>query len=120
GHGAHAIRAHFERRGRPEIVFSEEPRPLGTAGALKLCEGLRKSRTSLVMNGDSWCEFDPWLLLDFHARAGALATLATVAAGARRNGDFIECDARGAVARFSAHAPRSAAGALNAGVYALE
>jgi len=119
GHGATTIRAHFERSVGREIVFSEERTPLGTGGALKLCEGLRRSRTSLVMNGDSLCDFDPAPLLDFHTRVEALATLATVATKSRADGDFVELDARGAVTRFSEHAPLTGSGALNAGIYAL-
>ena len=72
------------------------------------------------MNGDSWCDFDPAALLDFHARVGALATIATVAAAERVDGGFVELDARGAVAGFSEKAALARSGVLSTGVYALE
>ncbi len=46
GHKAGMVREHFSKRAGREYVFSEEPQPLGTAGALKLCAALRRSPVS--------------------------------------------------------------------------
>ncbi|MDE2490876.1 MAG: NTP transferase domain-containing protein [Elusimicrobia bacterium] len=118
GHKAGAVESRIRGGGGREILFSRETAPLGTAGALKLCEPLRRSRTSLVMNGDSLCEFDPRALLEAHARGGGPATLAVVPAGGRTDGGFVELAPSGEIARFSEKT--EAARWINAGVYALD
>lgn len=118
GHKAEAIEEHLRGDRQREFVFSREDSPLGTAGALKLCEPLRRSSTSLVMNGDSFCDFDPRALLEAHARGGGPATIAVVPAAGRTDGGFIELSAAGEIARFSEKT--QAARYINAGVYALD
>ena len=49
---------HLSDRNDCEIVFSEEKEPLGTGGALKNTRPLIKSDPFLVMNGDSFIDFD--------------------------------------------------------------
>lgn len=118
GHKAEAIEERLRGENGREIVFSRELSPLGTAGALKLCEPLRRSRTSLVMNGDSFCDFDPGALLEAHARGGGPATIAVVPAAGRTDGGFIELSENGEVTRFTEKT--EAAHHINAGVYALD
>ena len=42
-----------------EIEFCEEKTPLGTGGAVKKAKKLIISRSFLVLNGDSFCKFEP-------------------------------------------------------------
>jgi len=118
GHKADAIERHLHGDEQREIVFSREQTPLGTAGALKLCEPLRRSRTSLVMNGDSFCDFDENALLEEHGLHGGPATIAVVPATGRTDGGFIEMSEAGSITRFSEKT--AAARYINAGVYALD
>ena len=59
GYGKEAIRTWFTSTAQPvEIVFSEEPEPLGTAGALRLALPCLRSSHVLVLNGDSYTDID--------------------------------------------------------------
>ena len=54
------------------IVYSEEPKPLGTGGAIKLAENLVKSNDFIVMNGDSFFDIDLYKLINYHLNKKAL------------------------------------------------
>lgn len=56
------------------VTYSREATPLGTAGPLKLIQGL--DSTFLVMNGDILTTLDYEALLDYHRRRQATATIA--------------------------------------------
>jgi NDP-sugar pyrophosphorylase family protein len=64
---------------RTQIIISAEPRPLGTAGAVRRAANSTAGNPVLVVNGDSFAEIDPAVLLDFHAERRALVSLALVA-----------------------------------------
>jgi mannose-1-phosphate guanylyltransferase len=57
------------------LRYMEEPRPLGTGGALKYAEDLLDERF-LMLNGDTLTDLDLTGQLEAHARFGAVATLA--------------------------------------------
>ncbi len=63
----------FEMR----LRYIEEPRPLGTGGALKFAEELLDERF-FMLNGDVLTDMDLTAQLEQHERAGAQATLALV------------------------------------------
>lgn len=76
------------------LRYVEEPRPLGTGGAVKFAEELLDERF-LMLNGDVLTDIDLTAQLEQHERTGARATLALVpvedpsAYGlVRRNGDL--------------------------------
>ena len=52
------VMAHLENRSNCEIILSTEDKLLGTAGALKNSERYFKSTDFLVMNGDTFIEFN--------------------------------------------------------------
>ncbi|MBF0331755.1 MAG: NTP transferase domain-containing protein [Candidatus Omnitrophica bacterium] len=56
------------------IRYVHEKKPLGTAGALKLVKGTE--RNFLVLNGDILTDMNFAAFLRWHARAGAMASLA--------------------------------------------
>ncbi len=61
------------------IEYSKEPEALGTAGAVKFAERfLQGVPDFLVMNGDSFLEFDLNQLIQLHRTHGGLATMAVV------------------------------------------
>lgn len=77
GYLSHLIRAVFENGAGEgvEITYVKEVEPLGTAGPLRLVEGL--DETFLVMNGDLLTTLDYGALLDHHLSNGNALTIAT-------------------------------------------
>lgn len=49
-----------------DLIISEESFPLGTAGALKLCSKHLKGDTSLILNGDTYVNYDLSKYIDWH------------------------------------------------------
>lgn len=49
-----------------DLIISEESFPLGTAGALKLCSKHLKGESSLVLNGDTYINYDLSKYVDWH------------------------------------------------------
>src|SRR6266496_3646424 len=59
------------------LRYLEEPKPLGTGGALKFAEGLLDERF-FMLNGDVLTDMDLTAQLEQHERTGARATLALI------------------------------------------
>src|ERR671930_2548616 len=59
------------------IRYVEEPRPLGTGGAVKFAESLLDERF-LMLNGDVLTDLDLSAQIEQHERTGARATLALI------------------------------------------
>ena len=118
GHGAEEVEKHFHDGGGRTFHFSRESEPLGTAGALKRCEPLRRGEVSLVMNGDSFCDLDLDGLLERHARCGGSGAIAVVPSAGRADGGAVEFGADGRISAFKEKIPQGAA-YINAGIYAL-
>jgi NDP-mannose synthase len=77
GYLAHLIEAVFESRenGHVNITYVREPEALGTAGPLRLVDGL--DNTFIVMNGDVLTTLDYEELVAFHREQGNALTIAT-------------------------------------------
>jgi NDP-sugar pyrophosphorylase family protein len=77
GYLAHLIRAVFDQRenGDVEIVYVHEAEALGTAGPLRLVQGL--DSTFIVMNGDILTTIDYGDLFRYHRASGNVLTIAT-------------------------------------------
>ena len=77
GYLSHLIRAVFDNGPgeRVNINWVKEAEPLGTAGPLRLVEGL--TSTFLAMNGDLLTTLDLGALLDHHRASGNVLTIAT-------------------------------------------
>jgi len=58
-----------------KIIFSQEKDPLGTGGAVKKAKKFIGSNPFFILNGDSFCQFNPQDFLSFHRRKKALATI---------------------------------------------
>lgn len=100
------------------IEYSREARPLGTAGALKLAEPfLRSASDLLVMNGDSFLEFDYPELLRFHRRHGGVATIAVRGVSDASRYGTVQFDANHRVTAFREKKSSRAPGLVNGGVY---
>lgn len=112
------VRAEIKARGL-RVTLSQEPEPLGTAGALRFVEGYIRSDLFLVLNGDSLM---PNLkiagLRETHDRLGLKGTLAVAKiAGTGRYGT-VEIDAAGRITAFREKADLSE-GWINGGAYIL-
>ena len=64
-----------EKRRGLDVLYSIEPEPLGTGGALRLASTLADSQQLLVLNGDTYCRFDSQRLLGVQSRNRGAATL---------------------------------------------
>src|SRR3989339_1476031 len=68
GYKADIVESYYRNRKIPglSVLFSREKRPLDTGGAVKNAVGLIRSNPFLVLNGDSFCKFNPLDFLRFH------------------------------------------------------
>lgn len=112
------ISSYVMQDARFECVCSVEPRPLGTAGALKQCRASIRTSTVLVCNGDSVCHLDVGRLLDEHRRSGCSVTIALVPSDGRTDGGGVSLDANGRLVSFNEKGRPQPY--LNAGIYAFE
>lgn len=101
------------------LIYSEEPLPLGTAGAVRWALPLLAAPTILLLNGDSYCSVHFATFRDFHQRSGARVSLVLAhVPGATRYGSVLA----GKGGRVKSFAEKAAArtGWINAGIYLLD
>ncbi len=113
------------------LKYVEEPRPLGTGGALKFAEDLLEQRF-LMLNGDVLTDIDLSAQLRQHGETGARATLALVEvpdpsayglvllANDRSVTAFLEKPGQESVSPAGTTMGASGRNLINAGVYVLE
>ncbi len=72
------IRRHIGQHGTDglEIIFSEEPRILGTGGGIARAEQFFPPRDVLVINSDILCDISLDSFIEFHRNRKSLATMA--------------------------------------------
>jgi len=100
------------------IEYSREPRPMGTAGAVKFAAPLlRESTDFLVMNGDSFMEIDFRQLVDFHRKSGGIATMAVLRMKNEMRYGTVQVAAKGRVSGFTEKTDGDSGGFVNAGIY---
>ena len=122
GYMSEMVEAHF-RDGRQwdmEVVYSRDPIPLGTAGAVRYALSQVRSDRFLVMNGDSYCRVDVSRLEEVHTTRGACATLWLVRVDNCRRYGSVVIGEDGAVQAFREKSPEKCTGLINAGIYLLE
>jgi len=122
GHMGEVIQAHF-RDGRQwdmEVVYSRDPVPLGTAGAVRYALSQVHSNPLLVMNGDSYCCLDISRLKERHTTHSARATLWLIYVNDCRRYGSVVVGEDGVIQAFSEKPPEKRAGLINAGIYLLE
>jgi mannose-1-phosphate guanylyltransferase len=103
------------------LRYVEEPRPLGTGGALKHAESLLDERF-LMLNGDVLTDMDVSSQLRAHEATGARATLALYPVEDPRAYGLVRLDGAGAVTEFveKPSADQIDTHNISAGVYVLE
>jgi NDP-sugar pyrophosphorylase family protein len=82
------------------IVTVSEPRPLGTAGAVRFARPKLRSDPVLVMNGDSFTVADLCALVEHHRRAKAKATLLCAEVNDAGRYGRVELDSSGFIRGF--------------------
>jgi NDP-mannose synthase len=98
------------------IDYSREPRPLSTAGPLRLVPDL--DETFLVMNGDILTTLDYRAMVEHHRRAGAAATIGLHRRSVRIDYGVVETGADGTLSRYIEKPEMHYA--VSMGIYILE
>jgi NDP-sugar pyrophosphorylase family protein len=102
------------------ICYSRESKSLGTGGALSLAKQYLKGSHVLIMNGDSYIEFNMHDFLNHHIQQNALVSiLATEIEDIARFGS-IEVTENNEITNFSEKGDKSGQGLINAGVYLMK
>lgn len=100
------------------IEYSREPKPLGTAGALKFAEPyLVDSPEFLVMNGDSFVEIDLHNLISLHQQSAGIASIAVIRCKNEMRYGTVQTSAQNRVVGFAEKTAAKPNGLINAGVY---
>lgn len=101
------------------LSYSQEPTPLGTAGALKHALPILESDPVLVLNGDSMCRADLAAFLGWHRRMTSRGTLLlTEVQDVSRYGS-VRVDSSGRILRFDEKGGGSGPGLISVGRYLL-
>jgi NDP-sugar pyrophosphorylase family protein len=115
------------RRGTASLplIVSREPRPLGTAGAVKQAAPLLAGSPFVVLNGDSYCPVPLAELARHHDSVAAAVTIAVTPMEDVAEYGLVHLGNRGEIVAFSekpgdGRLPvQPAAGYVNAGVYVM-
>lgn len=98
-----------------DVVCQIEPRPLGTAGAIRFVRDELKTDPVLVMNGDTFLDADLRAFVAAHRLSGAEASVLCVEVDDAARYGRVDIGADGRVIRFAEKAPGR--GTVNAGIY---
>jgi len=101
GHGADQVRRALGDGAAlgVRLVYSEEPEPLGTGGALRLAESLVEG-PALVLNGDTLPELDPAALEAARVASDAIGALALYPSDDPAAAGRVEFDEHDRITRF--------------------
>lgn len=102
------------------IKFSEEKIPLGTGGAVKKAKNLIKSSPFLILNGDSFCEFDPLDFIKFHKRQKASVSILLKKISSGVDYGRVKLDKSGRIVGFNEKDSQAKNCLINAGIYAFD
>ena len=105
--------------GSLRLFYSQEPDPLGTAGALRLALAQLRSDPVLVMNGDSYCEVDLRAFWNWHVAHGAQATLLLIQQDRTQRFGRVQIGEDGLVETFREKDDGSGPGWISGGIYLI-
>lgn len=122
GYKKDVIKDRYKKRSFPfQIQFSDEIKPLGTGGAIKRALNLVGSDYALVLNGDSYLDFNCNLLLEKHLKTKAYVTLSFIQIdNASRYGSLNIDESEGKILEFQEKKEGTTLGYINGGVYILD
>lgn len=120
GYMKHQIKDHFKNRDDVSIIFSEEEKPLGTGGALKNARSLIRSKTFVVLNGDSICEIDYHEFYRFHKKTKAILSMALVQTQETKDFGSVMVNESHEITSFKEKVTAQNPSLINAGVYFMQ
>jgi NDP-sugar pyrophosphorylase family protein len=109
------------KRWNVNIRYSVETQPMGTAGAIKSAEHLIKGTGEdfLILNGDSFLDYDYGKLIKFHRRTGSNFTMALTKVQYADRYGAVAINRRNQIIRFSEKDNHSGPQLINTGVYVV-
>lgn len=123
GYKSELIKKYYsaKKRNGLRILFSHESKPLDTGGAVKNALPLIKSNTFFVLNGDSFCRFDPVKFYSFHKlKKASVSILLRWALGNRNEYGEITIDKSSRILTFYEKSNKKKACLISAGVYLFD
>jgi D-glycero-alpha-D-manno-heptose 1-phosphate guanylyltransferase len=108
-----------ETYGPLNLLYSQEPSPLGTGGALRFALPMLESETVLVLNGDSFCEANLRAFCLIHRLRGAKVTLLLAEVTDTGRFGWVELDGEGRITGFREKGKATGGGWVNGGVYLI-
>jgi len=102
-----------------QFIFSEEKKPLGTGGALKLALPLVASKNFVVINGDTLLRFNFPRFLVAHSKRGALVSMALLSSQ-RTDAGRVQIAKGFKIKDFSEKPDQTSKGYINAGAYVMQ
>lgn len=102
------------------LTYTQEPFPLGTAGALRRALLLLSGRRVLLLNGDSYGDVKLDGFYEWHSRNCSGASLVLVRVPDARRFGQVRRDRAGRVVRFEEKGEGTGPGWINAGIYLIE
>ena len=120
GYMAAYIEEHIGLKHKGLLVdYSREGPPLGTGGALKLAGHMLDTKYCLVMNGDSYAEFDPVSLLTAHEKSSAKITLVVKAVVDSSRYGTVRMGEDNTIKAFTEKSGATEGGVINVGIYLI-
>jgi NDP-sugar pyrophosphorylase family protein len=121
GYRADKVRAALgDRYAGMRLVYSAEPTPLGTAGAVRLALPTLAGPTALLLNGDSYCDVDLAAFRASHRRRAADVSVVLARVPDASRFGRVEVSRDGRVRRFREKEAAAGRAWINAGVYLIE
>ena len=118
GHKGGYIKSYYtDKKDSLKYVYSMEPKPLGTAGAIKNAEPFILSNPFMGFNGDSFCPANLKNLLDFHITNKLIASI--VLTSKQEKGDYgsVQLNAKDEILNFYEKDQFKSSNHTNAGIY---
>ena len=119
GHLSDQLENFVKRRTDAEYIISNEPKPLGTGGAIKFAENNFYSDQILILNGDSRITFCFQTLFEFHGNHHA--EMSILLSSVTKGIDYgnVVLNEKNRVTSFSEKPTASTSACVNAGVYVI-
>ena len=113
------IKVHVRKRDDATYRFTRERELLGTGGALKLAEEIISSNPFLVVNGDSFVDYELTRLLESHNQSGSDISILVSSSTEGEGFGNVQLDKDERVISFREKAAHPVSSFSNAGIYCL-